>query len=90
MARDLIDDVLLGIQGRLRNAVLRQKIQCTVYRGLRETACFTSGSFVDLGGQQMRSRGQKHVQDGQPLGGHAEAKRPELGHVLSSAGHDLT
>jgi hypothetical protein len=74
VARDLIGNVLLGIQRRLHNAVLRQEIQRTVYRWLRETACFPAGSLVNLGRKQMRARVQKHMQDGQPLGGYAEAK----------------
>ena len=90
MARDLIDNVLLSIEGRLHHAVLRQEIQRTVYRWLRETPCFPPGPFVDLGRQQMRAGVQKNVQDGQPLGGYAEAKRTELWDVLSGTGHGLT
>jgi hypothetical protein len=61
VAQDLINNVLLGIQGRLHYAVLRQEIQRTVYRRLRETLCFSPRSFVDLGRKQMCSRVQKHV-----------------------------
>lgn len=90
VARDLIDDVLLSVQGGLRNAVLRQKVQRTVYRWLRKTTCFSSRACVDLGGKQMRSRLKKHVEDGQTLSGYAEAKRTKLWHVLGGARHDWT
>jgi len=55
VARDLIHQMLLGIQGGLDNAVLRQEIQRAVDRWLRDPGRRTPGLLVDLNRKQMRS-----------------------------------
>ena len=86
MRGDLIDEVLLGIQRRLCQAVAGQELEGAVDGRVRETGHYgvPPGRPAPVtGGNRMAQR----VEDGKALRSHPKAKRPQLRRILAITCH---